>query len=263
MSSVPAQGFTIGTNFTGTDLAAEVVTSGGLASYPPDTMGAVGPNHIAELINGAFAVYNKTGVLQNRTTMDNFWQTAFNQAGTVTAVNGSFDPRLLYDTNNLRWYAAAVDSRSSATSRVLIGVTTGNNPALANWRGFTIDTDTANTRWGDFPTLGMDSNGIYVSLNMLDNPGGAALAMDVTVIGVPKASLTAGVPSIAGFARQEIVGAVNTGFDMHSVVDLDNTALPLEALSAFNAANLKRTFIPANFFAGGGIAPEAAGDFIA
>src|SRR5204862_420195 len=50
----PAQAaFEIGQNFTGASAAdAE------FGSFPPDTMGAVGPNHFVEILNGRFAVYN-------------------------------------------------------------------------------------------------------------------------------------------------------------------------------------------------------------
>src|SRR5438045_1959512 len=33
----------------------------GTGAVPPDTMGAVGPNHFAEFINGGFGVFNKDG----------------------------------------------------------------------------------------------------------------------------------------------------------------------------------------------------------
>ena len=44
----------LGTNFAGTNRAAS-------GFIPPDTMGAVGPNHFIEIINGRYRVYNKAG----------------------------------------------------------------------------------------------------------------------------------------------------------------------------------------------------------
>ncbi len=256
--------FTIGTNFTGTDKAQEALiafneTGTGSFSFPPDTMGAVGPNHIVELLNGHYATYNKSGTNLSRTRMHNFWNTAFSNAGVATSTTDSFDPRILYDPHTSRWYAAAVDNPDSTSSRVLVGVTTGNDPSLANWRGFVIDADTANTRWADFPMIGLDASGLYISSNMFDAPGGVAESTTVTFMGVPKSSLTAGVPSITGFQVRENINPSGTGFTFQPAVDLDNSALPLPGLSRFDSSNLKRTDVPADFFSGGAVGSAGTG----
>ena len=58
----------IGLNFTGSTYEKNDF------SVPPDSNGAVGPNHFVELINGRFAVYSKTngGLLKSITGL-NFW----------------------------------------------------------------------------------------------------------------------------------------------------------------------------------------------
>ena len=247
-SSTWGQGFTIGANFTGTDVGHELQSSFAETGcpctfqFPPDTMGAVGPNHVVELLNGAFAVYDKMGNNLVRSSMNKFWNDGFTAAGTAAVSNGSFDPRLLYDKHSARWYAFAVDERDTASSRVHVGVTIGNDPSPANWRAFVIDADFAGTRWADFPTVGIDASGVYISNNMFDNPGGAAETSTVTVMGVPKSSLTAAVPSISGNVKQENIAPGGTGFSMQPAVDLDNSGLPLPALSAFNNTNLSSSF---------------------
>ena len=233
VSGAPARGFTIGANFTGTDKVAELDASfaetggpGGTFSFPPDTMGAVGPNHVAELINGAFAVYDKVGAIQTRSTLKKFWDDAFTASGGGLTSNNPFDPRLLYDKHSGKWYAVAVDSRDSFGSRVLVAVTTGDDPGPVNWRGFAIDADSAGTRWADFPTIGLDADGLYISNNMIDVQGGPSLSTDVTIMGVPKASLTAAVPSIGGFKKQELVGgSSSTGFSVQPALDVDNSGV--------------------------------------
>lgn len=268
VSGAPARGFTIGANFTGTDKVAELDASfaetggpGGTFSFPPDTMGAVGPNHVAELINGAFAVYDKVGAIQTRSTLKKFWDDAFTASGGGLTSNNPFDPRLLYDKHSGKWYAVAVDSRDSFGSRVLVAVTTGDDPGPVNWRGFAIDADSAGTRWADFPTIGLDADGLYISNNMIDVQGGPSLSTDVTIMGVPKASLTAAVPSIGGFKKQELVGgSSSTGFSVQPALDVDNSGLALPALSAFNNNNLKRSAFPVGFFPGGTL--DTSGPFI-
>src|SRR5215831_15241231 len=64
----------VGTNFSATGFP----NSGFI---PPDTQGAAGPTQLVEIINGAFAVYSKTGTLMSRTTLDSFFNTALAAGG--------------------------------------------------------------------------------------------------------------------------------------------------------------------------------------
>jgi hypothetical protein len=248
---------TIGLNFTGTDLAEEFVTSFNetgidVGAIPPDTMGSVGPNHIVELINGHYTVYNKnTGAVLSRSRMHTFWNNAFSNAGTATATTGSFDPRIIYDKHSSRWYAVAVDNANTADSRLLVAVTTGSDPTAASaWRGFTIDADSAGTRWADFPMLGLNASGMFVATNMFDVSGGAVLSQTTSVYGIPKSSLIGATPSISGAAKVENINQSLTGFTMQPVYDLDNGAGALNALSAYDMPNglLARSVYPSNFF---------------
>src|SRR5262245_8543388 len=66
----------------------------GSTGWPPDTMGAVGPNHFAEFINGSFAVYSKAGVLLQHSNPDTFFDP--DGPGPI-ASHGTSDPRILYD----------------------------------------------------------------------------------------------------------------------------------------------------------------------
>ena len=49
---------------------------------PPDTNGAVGPNHIVVQANGRSKMFNKAGTQLNTQTLLNFWRTRAGQAGT-------------------------------------------------------------------------------------------------------------------------------------------------------------------------------------
>src|SRR5262245_22396774 len=89
----------IGANYTSATLA----TSQGF--IPPDSQGAVGPDHVAVFTNGAYRVYDKgSGQLLAGVSLDAFW----NDAG-VVPIDGSFDPRVLYDAASQRWFALAAD----------------------------------------------------------------------------------------------------------------------------------------------------------
>ena len=111
----------IGTNFTGQTmldapaLNIDPITGGGYRFIPPDTDGAVGPNHIVELINGAYAVYNKSGTGKPAPVtslgLDAFWKAAgVTPSGSFPT---TFDPRVVYDPVETvgmlrRWIPAAV-----------------------------------------------------------------------------------------------------------------------------------------------------------
>ena len=70
---------TITHNFTGGFLGS---TGPGFAFTPPDTMGAIGPNHAVDLLNGVYTIYTKNGsLLGTRVSDTQFWIDAFNNSG--------------------------------------------------------------------------------------------------------------------------------------------------------------------------------------
>src|SRR5258708_30900585 len=87
---------TIGANLT----VASLLNVG---ANPPDTDGAVGPSQFVELLNSAYRVYDKSGNVLQTSSLNQFWSSA----GILQA--SAFDPRVLYDPDSQRWYAAAVD----------------------------------------------------------------------------------------------------------------------------------------------------------
>lgn len=216
--------FTIGTEFT----AGSFQLSGFI---PPDTMGAVGPDHIVELINGRAAAYDKTGMELISGSLDDFWITAG-----VTPVSFSFDPRVLYDTASGRFFAAAVDNAGDANN-FLVAVSNTSDP-LDGWTGFQIDSDADDSHWADFPMLGLNNDIVTISANMfgLDGEG-----VNTSFLVIPKDDLLAAVPTVANATLFENVSLNDTGFTPQPIVDLDNGNLPLPILSAFDkpAGSLK------------------------
>jgi hypothetical protein len=98
--AIEASRLTIGLNFTGSTF---LVDSGFI---PPDTMGAVGPSHIVELLNGHYAVYRKSdGVRVQTSSLDQFWI----NAGASPTAGFTADPRVLYDPFSQRWFASTAN----------------------------------------------------------------------------------------------------------------------------------------------------------
>ena len=228
--SVPseAEALNIDLSFTGSSL----LTSGFI---PPDTMGAAGPDHFVELLNGQYAVYRNTdGVRVQTSTLNDFWR----NGGVVPTGSFAFDPRVTYDSSSGRWFAASVDN-SSAPNNFLIAVSNSSDPTQG-WKGFAIPSDSAKSRWADFPTLGVNRDGVYVAANMF--PITASSSTSVLVL--PKADLIAG--TVAHRTLFENVSPGSTGFSIQPVSDPKSTGAPVAMLlSDFNtgAGFLKRSDI--------------------
>ncbi|MEQ9236503.1 PEP-CTERM sorting domain-containing protein [Coleofasciculus sp. E2-BRE-01] len=204
----------IGLNFTGSTFLEDSFF------IPPDTMGGVGSEHIVELINGRYSVYEKTtGTPVQTSSLNQFWS----DAG-VSFSSFAFDPRVLYDPFSERWFATSVDNPGS-DNNFLLAVSNASDPT-AGWTGFALDSDSTNQRWADFPTLGFDQDGVYVSANMFPISGRGAGGVTTTTVAVPKNDLLAATPT-ATMATE--FGSVNA----------DSTAAPVDVGGVLNPTTLE------------------------
>ncbi len=172
MASV-TRSYSLATNFAGMDQSDTDLTVA-------DTMGAIGPNHFVEMINGAIAVFNRTnGSLLEQANITNFF-------GYGTFV---VDPRILYDHQAQRWVACAVDVNSSDA---VLAVTTNSSPLgmLTNWIKYRLYVARA-ARDTDFTTLGLDANGIYVTVHHRSG-GGPLTNAGHTIVAVKKPEIFQG-----------------------------------------------------------------------
>jgi hypothetical protein len=127
-----------------------------------DTMGAVGPDHFVELLNGYVAVFDKsTG--QRLQEMDSTNLFAIAKDGTTYPTGSAMiDPRILYDHQSQRWVACALDAFGS--KQVILAVTTNDSPSgLTNWTRYLVPV-TLGEGDSDYVTLGLDANGLYLTV---------------------------------------------------------------------------------------------------
>ncbi len=237
-SQAHAQTAAIGLNFTGT-------TRGNDSTFnPPDSMGAVGPSHIVEMINGQYAVYDKAhgGTLDKRSLNDFFDAFGPGFDGPFT-----FDPRVIYDPFAQRWYATAVDNVGAANN-IHMAVSVSANP-LDGWRAFKVDSDSDDDRWADFPQLGYNADGVVVMANMFTVPGSGASGSQVSSVIVGKSDLiNSATPSFTLLEDQK----QNTGSSTQPTVDLDNVGGELLMFSArissvnLNLLGVSRVIDPAS-----------------
>src|SRR6185436_5128652 len=81
---------------------------------PPDTNGAVGPNHVVTVTNSRIRIFSRPafGAVSTQ-TLNGFWSSVL-PGGTA----GVFDPHLVYDPYGNRWIIAAVSDSRNANSSV-------------------------------------------------------------------------------------------------------------------------------------------------
>src|SRR5437899_8517391 len=190
----PVPSVPIGQNFVGSTYGVNV------SSIPPDVNGHVGPRHFVEFINGAFVCYNKTNhATVKRISDEIFWS---NAGVTVASSQAITDPRIVYDPQSQRWFASMVDFDANAAANgldptleandFLIAVSATSDPT-GTWHGFRLQSDPDNGYFADFPTLGIDTTGVYLSGDFYqgeNNPLGAGL------VSFPKSDLIAATPTI-------------------------------------------------------------------
>lgn len=124
---------------------------------PPDTHGAVGPNHLMATLNSQIRVQTRAGATLSTVTLNAFW------AG--TGATGVFDPKVLYEPFNNRWIFTAMSNSRSADSSVLIGTSRTSDPT-GTWDLFRLDADSADVNWADFPSMGFNKDWVVVTANM-------------------------------------------------------------------------------------------------
>jgi hypothetical protein len=205
-----SNGLTIGLNFTGSTYFVDSF------QVPPDTVGAVGSSQIVELLNGRYSVYRKSdGMRVQTSSLDQFWTSA----GARPAGNTS-DSRVLYDPFSQRWFASTGDFVGPQGDNLLLAVSKSFDPT-AGWTGFSIPFSGPVGTFIDFPTLGVNKDGVYLYCNR-------------AVLVVPKSDLLAATPTIANATvLKDIALGTPNGAKAQPVVNLDNTGLPEGVLTAW------------------------------
>ncbi|MFO0951230.1 MAG: hypothetical protein U0835_08770 [Isosphaeraceae bacterium] len=176
-------------------LADQFNLNSGSASIPPDTMGAVGPNHFVEIINSSLAIYNKSnGARVQYVNPDTFFASV--QTG------GTFDPRIVFDRESGRWFMTIMEFGATGNNNdVLLAVSKTSNPTYSGspttaWNfyrlGMNVPTAGSVTTFTDYSSLGVDSNGVYFGATYFPSSGPSFVRMYAT----PKAPLIAASPSL-------------------------------------------------------------------
>ncbi len=178
---VPSESTKLGGNGTSPLLLGEfqgpVFGDPGANLIPPDTCGSVGMNHFVAATNANLSVYVKsTGTRVMNVSLTTFW-----------GVGGLGDPRVVYDPASDRWAVIA----SNFSNRVYFAYSLTGDPT-GSWFKTSVNVaqGTDAGKWPDYPTLGVDQNGVYFAAYMV---GGANL---MSIFSVDKAPLLAATPAM-------------------------------------------------------------------
>lgn len=188
---------TIGTNFEG-------VGVGESGFEPPDSNGAVGPNHVVVAVNGRIKAFSRTGVLGTlNMTTDAFFATTRNGSGIS-------DPEVRWDPTSNRWFLIAINV-NYASNRIVISRSNTTDPNGA-WTHFFIQQENVapagNTdQLADYPSLGVDANSLYIGANMFSQTTGY---QGSSAFVINKASILGAGPIVAS-AFRNITGGTSAG----------------------------------------------------
>jgi hypothetical protein len=156
---------------------------------PPDTMGAVGPDHFVEVINGAVAVYTKTGTRLSLVSLDSFFNVTI--GGETYPRGGGFDPRVLYDRRSGRFFATAMEFGTGDANGIVLAVSRTSDPTGV-WDKYFLNVGVASA-FTDYATLGVDDNGVYLGMTIFPDGGGG----HAKIVATAKASLLSDTPSLS------------------------------------------------------------------
>ncbi len=175
----------MGTNFAGISQQDQIDAFGGTGSAPPDTMGAVGPNHFVTMLRGSVAIFDKTGTRLSHVTLNSFFTTGSYPRGDC------YSPRVIYDRRSGRWFAIALETNGGANNHIILAVSATNDPT-GTWRKYAILIGEANTTT-DEAMLGTDDNGVYFGASMIPSGGAPFGKIGAT----KKSTLLAASPSLS------------------------------------------------------------------
>jgi hypothetical protein len=121
-------------------------------SIPPDTHGAVGPNHVVTATNDFLIVHTKAGTVLTSLSITNF-----------AGVDNTCDPYIQYDPASQRWFYVAIDCGGTNNNKLAILVSATNDPT-GNWFRYSfVPNLPGGAFFLDHPYLGFDNRWLVVS----------------------------------------------------------------------------------------------------
>jgi hypothetical protein len=145
----------VGQGFTGPNGTFTVV------SAPPDTNGAVGPNHSVQIVNTDFAIFNKSGTpIYGPVPINTLWS----GFGGGCQTNNDGDPVVVYDRISDRWVISQFSVSTTPYLQCVAVSQTADPTGAYNRYSFSYG-----TAFNDYPKMGVWPDAYYVTYNMFAN----------------------------------------------------------------------------------------------
>jgi hypothetical protein len=180
----------LGTTIDAVNFITDAANSG-FYHIPPDPIGVAGPNHVVNVVNTSIQWYTKAGGQQNNQRLGRNSSTA---AGSffelLSPINGTFDPKVIYDQYAGRFLVVTLEMSGTTTnnpdnvSRILLAVSDDSDPN-GTWTYQAIDaklTISGGDSWADYPGFAVDEEAVYVTANMFRFTGGSSIATRLWII---------------------------------------------------------------------------------
>ena len=194
-----------------------------VASAPPDTNLAVGPNHVVEIVNSDFAIFNKTGtVLYGPSPINSLW----NGFGGNCQVDNDGDPIAKYDSISDRWVISqfAVTTPSPDFLQC-VAVSQTPDPTGAYYRySFSYG-----NQFPDYPKMSVWPDAYYITFNMFNAAG-------TTFLGAQACAYDR-VRMLAGAAATQQCFSLGTTYGGVLPSDVDGSRQPAAGSPAFIVAD--------------------------
>lgn len=147
----------------------------GSGDAPPDTMGAVGYDVFMEVINGSVAIFSKyegywlTNAAHpyEHVSLAEFFSYRSPSNGPNYPLEDATDPRVLFDRASGRWFASVMDTVEGG--HVILAVSDSEDP-MGSWSKYLLELGEVGQET-DYPTLGVDRNGVYVAVRIFMETG--------------------------------------------------------------------------------------------
>jgi hypothetical protein len=153
----------------------------GSAVIPPDSSGAAGPAHFLSFVNSNLSVYRK----DTKARVVNVALTAFFALPDGVGIG---DVRAVFDPHSQRFVVSAM---TGPYGWIYLGVSQSSDPTGAWFKTrFLAASGSDSDKWPDFPTLGVDDDGVYLAALMV---GGS---YPMTIWALDKAPMLQGNPSL-------------------------------------------------------------------
>jgi len=170
-SAAPLAGISGGLDSAGVSAADE-----GYCCVPPDTTGAIGPNHYVEFVNTTIRVNDRNLKQVSQADMATF-------VGAASGLNVS-DPQVQWDQRGGRWFYAGV-AFASHNNYLVFGWSKTADPSDlgSGWCHFGVFLGNS---LPDYPKLGHDDNFVIFGANLYDDTTGKFVFTTAEIWALPK-----------------------------------------------------------------------------